>query len=147
MRSPDLESPWKTTHNHIRNIPIRPYPIYHENAPPYTLWHTSQSSNPCYSWVNCNAGYGNSHSTFYVHGHLIGMVIFVGYNTFSDELVPHRATLEDLNDQKKCFRNGFNPKMGVFSLFDADVPNRVWYAKISCSILIQLKIPLEVKFL
>jgi hypothetical protein len=75
------------------------------------------------------------------------MVIFVGYNKFSDELVPHKATLEDLNDQKNCFRNSFNPKMGLFSLFDTDVPNRVWYAKISRSILIQLKIPLEVKFL
>src|SRR5882757_11439752 len=63
MGSPDSESPRKTAHNHIRNIPIRPYPIYHENAPPYTLGHTSQSSNPCYSRVNCNAGYGNSHST------------------------------------------------------------------------------------
>ena len=63
MGSPDSESPRKTAHNHIRNIPIRPYPIYHENTPPYTLGHTSQSSNPCYSRVNCNAGYGNSHST------------------------------------------------------------------------------------
>jgi hypothetical protein len=72
---------------------------------------------------------------------------FVGYNIFSDELVPRRATLEDPNDQKKCFQHSFNPKMGLFGLFDADGPNRVWYAKFSRSILIQLKIPLEVKFL
>jgi hypothetical protein len=63
MGPPDLESPRKTTQDHTRNVPIRLYLICHENTPPYTLEHTSQYSNPCYSQVNCNAGYGNSQST------------------------------------------------------------------------------------
>jgi len=46
MGPPDLESPRKTTHDHIKNIPIRSYPIYYENTPPYTLGCTSQSGNP-----------------------------------------------------------------------------------------------------
>jgi hypothetical protein len=48
---------------------------------------------------------------------------FISYNIFSDGLVPHRAALEDPNDQKKCFQHSFNHKMGLFGLFDADAPN------------------------
>ena len=74
----DLESPQKSAHDHTRNVHIRPYPICHENAPPYTLGHTSQSCYHCYSRENCNAVYGNSQSTLQIRYMDWCFLIFLG---------------------------------------------------------------------
>ena len=37
MGPPDLESPQKSSHNHIKNFPIWLYPIYYKNVPYISL--------------------------------------------------------------------------------------------------------------